>query len=151
MQSEINLNNLNNIMLQLVIVCFITCMYLFARAGIHATACILRSEDNLWKSALSDHRGSREWTEVMRLGGKHLDSLNHSYGLICFILSLRFMVIWFSTGHCPLGVGWSRGTTYRRATEWARDWFLEQKWNLSLFPQRPKQFVITEHRRPLLM
>lgn len=89
MQREINLNNLNNIMLQLVIVCFITCMYLFARAGIHATACILRSKDKLWKSALSDHRGSREWTEVMRLGGKHLDSLNHSYGLICFILSFK--------------------------------------------------------------
>lgn len=92
--------------------------------------------------------GSREWTEDIRLDGKHLDSLNHSYGLIYFILSWRFMVIWFNTGHCPLGVGWSSGTTYRRGAEWARDLFLEQQWNPSLFLQRPKQSVIAEHRRP---
>lgn len=37
-----------------------------------------RSEDNFQESVLSFHSvGPRDWTWVVRLGGKHLDPLNH--------------------------------------------------------------------------
>lgn len=55
---------------------------------LHAVVCMWRLEDSLWELALSFYRmGSKDWTQIVRLGGKH------PY-LLLTLVSWHFWVLW---------------------------------------------------------
>lgn len=54
------------------------CFYIYIWGDVHETACMWRSEDNLWKSVLSFcQMDSRAQTQIIRWGKKNLDPLSH--------------------------------------------------------------------------
>lgn len=73
---------------------FVCLHFIYLWGALHVTACSWRSEDSLRDLIISlRYLGSKDETQVVRLGGSHLYLLSHR--LAGPIPALKFLFVWF--------------------------------------------------------